>query len=228
MSNYGDMQSRIADEIKRSNLTSQIQNAIQTAIQAYEARPFWFNMQRATMNTVSGTKIYGLPSVPATPAGAPGIFKKMRMIRLSRDNGATWQGELTEYTRDEAMAYDTVQTLGVPDHYFIDYLEKPTIADDHATLGQLWLLPIPNSSTYLLELQYLRELNRLSANGDENAWTNEGELLIRCRAKRELYTHVIRDTDEAIKMATAERDALSDIIRRGVMARAPGRIKANW
>lgn len=219
MATYGDMQSRIANEIKRSDLTTQIQNAIKSAIQAHESRPFWFTQGRATMTTTAGVKVYALPSTPTED-----IFKKMRRVRIYR-NG--WL-PLEEFGLQEALEYDvnTSQT-GVPDHYFIEYLEKTTPANDHATIGQMWLLPIPDAS-YSVELHYFKELDPLTANSSENAWTDEAELLIRCRAKRELYTHVIRDTNEALKWAAAEQSALSDLQRRGAMARGPGRIVANW
>jgi hypothetical protein len=217
------MQARIAREIKRSGLTTDIQAAIQTAIRAYETRPFYFNQGRATLNTVATVKIYGLPS---DPTAAAGVFKKMRFLRLQR-SGSSWQ-ELLEYTRDEALNADTNDNLtGVPDHYFVEFLPKTTPDNDRATVGQLWLLPIPNDS-FTLELHYFREMGPLSDNGDENVWTNEAEALIRCRAKRELYTHVIRDVGEAQKFTMAEQDALRDISRLNTMARAPGRLQANW
>jgi len=224
MATYGQMQSRIAREIKRANLTTEIQECIQTAIQAYEARPLWFNQQRGTLSLTAGTKIYGLPADPNP--GEIGVFKKMRSIRLLSPGAANYDKPLDEYTREEAMENDT-NTPGYPDHYFIDYLQKTAITFNRATVGQIWFLPVPNAA-FTAELHFFRELGTLSASSDENAWTNEAEVLIRCRAKRELYTHVIRDVGEAMKFAAAEKDALADLQKENAMARAPARVRAAW
>ncbi len=216
MSNYGDLQSRIADEIKRTNLTQQIKNAIQTAISAYESRPFFFNQCRATMPTVANVKIYALPD----------DFKKMRFLRIQWTS-TTWE-PLEELSKGDLVEWDTSQNLtGIPEMYYIDWAQKTTFSNDQATTGQLWLLPIANG-VHTMELSYFRDLGTLSVNGDENAWTDEGELLIRCRAKRELYTHVIKDTNEALKLAATEQDAYRDLQRGNTMRRAPGRLRANW
>lgn len=216
MATYGDLQSRIATEIKRSGLTTQIQGAIQTAITAYETRPLWFNQQRATMPTVTNQKIYALPS----------DYKKMRFIRIERTTNIF--DPIDELTKGELADWDRSQSLtGIPYKYYVDFAESVAVDTNKSTVGQIWFLPIANG-IYDLELNYFRDLGSISQNADENAWTDEGELLIRCRAKRELYTHVIRDTQEALKFASAEQDAYRDLQRRNTGLRAPGRVKANW
>jgi hypothetical protein len=51
MSDYGTMQSRIQDELKRGNLSSQIDNAILSALRFYKRHKFRFNITRATTST---------------------------------------------------------------------------------------------------------------------------------------------------------------------------------
>lgn len=217
MANYGNMVSRIADEIKRSSLTTNIKAAIQTAIKAYESRPFYFNQQRATMPTVANHKIYGLAD----------DFKKMRTLRINY--AGTSFSDLDEINLDEVNeCYPNDAQTGTPEDYYIDWAEnKPSGASNRVTIGQLWLLPAP-ARVWIIDMSYFRELGVLSQDADENAWTNEGEVLIRARAKRELYTHVIRDVNEALKFAAAEDDARKDLQRANNIRRAPGRIRGNW
>jgi hypothetical protein len=59
MSTYGEMQTTIADELDRSDLASQIQKAIKTAIKKYQRKRFFFNEARSlTFNTVDGQEFY--------------------------------------------------------------------------------------------------------------------------------------------------------------------------
>ena len=68
MSTFGNMMDRIADELDRTDLTSQIQKAIQTAIDRYERKRFWFNEARSiTFNTVDGQEFYTSSDNSAIP-----------------------------------------------------------------------------------------------------------------------------------------------------------------
>jgi len=66
MSTYAEMQSKIADDLNRSDLTSQIQREINRAIRKYSRKPFWFNGQKFNFSVVANQQIYdssdGLPS----------------------------------------------------------------------------------------------------------------------------------------------------------------------
>src|SRR5690349_14208195 len=68
MTTYGDMQSRIADEISDTALTTQIRNCIQTAIAFYETQEFLFNSRLAdTFNLVADQEYYGSSDLAAIP-----------------------------------------------------------------------------------------------------------------------------------------------------------------
>jgi hypothetical protein len=62
MSTYTQLQSRIADDINRTDLTSQIQQCILLAIQHYKNERFWFNETSATLTTTVSSAQVGAPS----------------------------------------------------------------------------------------------------------------------------------------------------------------------
>lgn len=66
MSTYAQMQAKIADDLNRSDLTSQIQREINRAIRKYASMPFWFSSATANFTTANGQWNYdtadGLPS----------------------------------------------------------------------------------------------------------------------------------------------------------------------
>lgn len=60
---YADLQSRIADELSRSDLTTEIQNEIASAIEWYQYENFpWNEASTASFNTVNGQRYYALPA----------------------------------------------------------------------------------------------------------------------------------------------------------------------
>ena len=61
MSDYGTMQTRISNELSRGNLSSEIQNAIISALRFYKRNMFRFNSARATATTTADIEYYGLP-----------------------------------------------------------------------------------------------------------------------------------------------------------------------
>lgn len=66
MSTYTQLQSKIADDLNRTDLTSQIQREILRAIRKYASEPFWFSGKRFNFQAAIGQQYYdsadGLPS----------------------------------------------------------------------------------------------------------------------------------------------------------------------
>lgn len=66
MSTYAQMQAKIADDLNRSDLTTQIQREINRAIRKYASIPMWFSSTTANFTTANGQFSYdtsdGLPS----------------------------------------------------------------------------------------------------------------------------------------------------------------------
>jgi len=198
--NYGDMKTRIADEIADSTLSSQIILAIKSAIQFYERQEFYFNTKTGTFSTVAAQEYYG----SAANTDIPSIIK----ILSANVNSGGYKYPLTgvpfasiEEAQDGARTY-------IPETYA--YFN-----------GQVRLFPIPND-VYTVTMAYVYRLTELSADADENAWTDDAEELIRQRAKRLIATDVLRDIDMAQAASALEIEALNALkketrLRRSVL-----------
>ncbi len=169
MSTYSDMQARIADELNRDDLSSQIRLAIKSAIAYLETEPFYFNEQRAYVTTSAGTRAYGLPDE----------FQGVNTLTLTYNNYITLLDE-KPWSYIEHIT-STTESQGWPRAYAIyDY--------------QLWVYPIPDQA-YTLTMAYYKRLEDVSATGSDNAWMDprHGEEIVRTLAKVDLMENVIPD-----------------------------------
>lgn len=193
---FGDIKTRIADEISRSDLTSQIQTAVLSAIEYYEKRRFYFNEMRSlTFSTVAGQEFY-------TSSDAAGIAQLTAIDSVRITTSDTYALEPEKYDVLDAISESTTTDYGEPTMY--------------AYFGrQFRLYPIP-SSAWTVRVSGVKSLTTLSASSDTNAWTTgaDAEALIRMRAKGDLYANVIRDDDEATKFEILERKELAMLIGR--------------
>lgn len=202
MTDYGTMQNRIADELARSDLTTNIREAIQTAIAYYKNQPLWFNEHAATTTTSSSLEIYALPD---------DLIEPQRLtVQVSNDeyplNQRTW-----EWFVDRRRNSST-------------FLSYPT--DWVLYRNQIYLYPTPNGA-YPMSMYFVREIGTLTVSADTNAWMTDGEELIRSRAKNELALHVLQDDELATRMAIAERRGLDNLLRKSGQRRSTGRVRAN-
>lgn len=205
MSTFGTMTSRIADEMLRSDLTSQIQSAIQSAIRHYSGTRFWFNEATATTAdgfgpTASGTEYYSLPT----------DFQAVDTITATISD--VYQLVPESFNEIDRIQQSASYHTGQPWKYAI-YRQM------------LRLYPIPDG-TYTLRINYVKSLTALSADADTNAWMTDGEELIRCRAKRDVYIHVLEDQRMAEAMSKLESDALAQLRGRTAQRSTPTRIAA--
>lgn len=197
---YGDMQSRIADEIARSDLTSQIQNAIQSALRFYESERFWFNEGESTAPTVANQAAY------ATPLD----FLEADEFTLTDSSGTRLPFTVLSF-EDFRKRYVSNGLIGRPCHW--------TYYGD-----QFWLGPAPDA-VYTLTLSYLKRLSTLSGSSDGNAWMVHGEELIRTRAKADLFANVIRSTDDAVAMSQLEQVALANLAVKSAKKLRTGKLR---
>lgn len=173
---YGTMQTRIANELVRSDIGTEIQDAIKNAIAFYASYRFDFNEGRATRYTTSGTQYYSLPE----------DFIELDKVMILVQNNYTYPLEPRSY--DWLLEHQSNT----------EWSNRPS---DYAIFNdQLVVYPIPDDS-YQLTLVYQKELSDLSASADTNAFMEikRGEELIRTHAKIDLMENVIRG--DAIKEA---------------------------
>jgi hypothetical protein len=204
MSDYGTMQSRIADEIARSDLTTQIARAIQSAIKFYSRERFYFNEAIWTQSSVASQRYYDVPD--------DFVEADMMKIRVSG-----FEYELLKRDWNYLENVDTSPT----------YTGQPT--DWAYFADQFRLYPMPDG-VYTLSLSGLSSLSTLSADSDTNAWMVEGEEMIRNRAKADLFLSVIRTPESSADAAACkqmEMEAFASIKGRSNVRLSMGRVRPN-
>lgn len=175
---YAALQSRIADEMARTDLTSQIALEILTAIKHYEQQRFWFDEARATASTVAGTANLAVPT----------DLVDIDTLTI------TYNGHPYELTR---RSWDWYRGIGGGDSSVTTAV--PTAYAYYA--NELWFYPVPDDA-YTLTIAYLKQLTALSTGADSNAWTTSGEELIRARAKAAVRINYLMDAGAMQEMQT--------------------------
>lgn len=204
MTTYANMQARIADELNRDDLTSQIQLAIKSAIANLETMPFYWNEQRAYIDTAATQRIYELPD----------NFQGINTLTLTYTNYITLlEPRPWSYIEDITS---TTESQGQPRSFAIyDY--------------QLFVYPIPDQ-VYRLTMSYYKRLEDVSATGSDNAWMNprHGEEVVRTLAKVDLLQNVIKGdgayTEANVLMGRASA-ILANLKGENVQRTTTGRIR---
>lgn len=189
MSDYATLVNRVLDDLDRQgSLTSQAQNAIQTAIDHYEGTRFWFNQERANSQTINGVEYYALPD----------NYLDIDTISITV-NGYTYK--LNRRT------YETLEDWFVQSNTYLGYPSDFAIYD-----GCIRLYPIPNQDGYTLKLSYATKLSTLENDTDANAWTTSAEELIRSRASADMSFRTLQDEKRAIGFKAFEQDAYQRLV----------------
>jgi len=209
------MKTRIADETLRDDLSSQIENAIRSAIKIWAPTRFHFNEKRYSLATVASTEYYAMSDLTNTDGSALSTGETLLEIdsfTLTYSNQPYPLSEQTQQWLDREQSLAT-QYTGQPSCYGI-------FAD------KIRLHPIPDQ-TYDCVISGLAQLGTLSAGTDTNAWMTEGEDLIRAQAKLLLYRDVLRDEKGVATAVAALGEALDPLKRRMAAKVVTGRI-APW
>ena len=209
MTTFAIMRSRIADELHRTDLTTQINRAIETAIDHWGPERFFFNEKFSSFATVASTQTYS--------AGNASLTDVLRVNTMRVNVNSATRIPLTQWTWQQFIDRDiaTAQT-GIPD-YYVWYADS------------LLLYPIPNAA-YTAQLTVIMRLPEVSASatdGATNAWMTSAETLIRQRAKAVVRTDFLRDADalaEAQRLAgTRFLTALEQAAYAALLAQTDGK-----
>jgi hypothetical protein len=206
MADYGTMQARIANELRRSDLTDEIRDAIQGAISHYEEERFWFNEDRSTtFSTVADQEFY----TSADAANIPNIseFDTLRITVTSN-----WNYPLIKRTYQEIDAWQSNANFTA---YPTDYCRYDK---------SIRLYPIPNGAYTIRVSGTLLEAT-LSASADTNPWMTDGERLIRAHAKWIVFTDQLRDPVQAQAMAGIESRVYAEYLSKTVNRVSSGRVR---
>lgn len=192
MSTLEIMKARIADELARGDITSQIAYAITDAIEAYEDERFFFNESRdLTFSTVASQEFYD-----EDDDADIGLIQKI-------DYAFVYIGDQAyelRYQRPEEMESQSVVSSTV---------NRPW---EYTWYGNaIRLYPIPDG-VYTVRVGASYKV-AAPASDDEagNPWMTHAARLIRSRAKNELALHVVMDEELAATMAVAVKEAFDQL-----------------
>lgn len=181
MTTLAILKARIADELLRTDLTSQIGYAIADAVALYQKRRFRFTQHRSTFATVAGTEFYAAPTIPSD-------IVQIDSLRLTV-NGR--QVVMTEWGYGELEAIATTTNTQAQPVAWAWYAD------------QIRLYPVPDAA-YTVTLSYQRAIAAPTLDTDSNVWTTDAANLIRHAAKRIIATDVLMSTNDAAMYAQSE------------------------
>ena len=92
---------------------------------------------------------------------------------------------------------------------------------------RVFLYTIPNQ-VYLLTFWYDARLTTLSADADNNGWTNYAEPVIRNRAKWDIFSNLLRNIKLAQLAKAQELDALAELDAEGERRNTVGKTRARY
>ena len=185
MSDFGGLISRIADDVNRTDINSQISQQIQGAIRHYRTFPFWFNEARSTLTASSSASFL---TVPSDYLDTVELYIKVGGHPL----------RMTPAPLDEVVG--NRPTAG----------SQP---GKYCYFGDRFELDYEVNQQYEFPLYYIKELATLSASTDTSLWTTTGEDLIVFRAEKMIYSQVLKDKKAAADCAVLEREARNSLLR---------------
>jgi hypothetical protein len=199
MTTLADIQARIASDLTRNDLTSQIASVVSDAIDFYQRYRFWFNVTRSqTFSTTVGQQAYTATDLAIIP----------NIIRVD----ALFLPQLQSiYPLDRFEPGDFEVIAGG--------MSGGGIPTAFTCIDQSILLwPIP-TAVYTLRLHCHYKLPPLVNPTDTNAWVTDAEELIRAHARLLLYTDVL-DDEEGMARMQAKIPLLVDALKYETSARS--------
>lgn len=192
----GDLKTRVADELARADLASQIALAITDAISEACTHRFWFMEVRGlTIPLSAGTASYATDDIASLIE-----IDRLRLTVGSQDR------TLQPADDDQLDRWnDGTPPVGEP-YAYSRYGE------------QIRFYPTPRTS-YTVTIDGLTRGAALDADGDSSIWTTTGERYVRALAKRNVLAEVIHDYDRAEAM-----DALAVRYRNELLAQTHSRV----
>lgn len=189
MATFEEMKARIADDLNRSDLTSQIGKAINRAINHYKTYPFYFTEGKQAFTINSSNYIYD-----STNSDFPSLFGRVSLITIA-SGGTTYSVKNKNMQQFQDLNAD--DSTGIPS-VFTQYQNK------------VWFYPQPDRSM-TGTVYYSKTYAALSASSDTNDFTSYAEDLIEARARWWINLRVIKDLEGAQIDKIEETDAFANL-----------------
>lgn len=200
------LKSIIADDLARSDLTTQIADAIETTINNLKNKRYYFNETRtATFATVADQSTY----TSSDDADIP-LMLELDGLTLEDSDGNRFDlGEPIDPVRMHILLGNGSAT-GQPCEY--TYFDQSFV-----------FYPIPDAVYTITPIGHIEVA--APTDDSDNVWMTKAFELIRSEAKAYLYTHVIKNApDKAAAMVDAAQGAEGSLNRATSLRRATGHI----
>lgn len=197
MTTLSIMKDRIDRELRRNGtISTQIGEAITSAIDAYSDERFWFNERRSvTFNTVANQEFYDA-------ADTADLANLIKIDYVTMRIGNTIFDLLPDTPAQIEGTSDNATAVGQPGWYI--WYER-----------QIRLYPVPSTAGWVVRVAGLYRYAAPATDAEaSNFWMTTAERLIRCRAKYELATHVLFDTQLAQVMTANTNEAFDQLKRK--------------
>lgn len=228
MATWGAMKTRIANEIARSDLTSEIAEAMKSAVRFYRWKyRFFLGEDVRTFYTVAGQETYtdantsyqqlynaGDDSMRITFGGLPEPLRKVTYAEMEALSvGTTLRGIPSHYCLYE----NSVRFYPTPDAaYLITWsYHRADIFNGFRTFPYSGVPPTGIDDTS-------------PQDSAEGFWTTEAEELIRLHAKIDLFENVIRDPAEGATLKPRLAETLAMLVDVTNRRNASGVVRAEY
>jgi hypothetical protein len=185
MATLGEMQDRIADDLNRSDIATQIKKAINRAFIYYEKEPWWFKEANDTFSTSASAKSYNASD------GVASDIKRIEYVEIIQNSSAH---SLEQKDISFIQQSNPNDSTGFP-QYFAWWENK------------IWFSPVP-SQAWDVKVYYTKKYTEITATTSTNDFLSYAEDLIESRARKWLNLRVLKNTEQGLVAAQEEEEAL--------------------
>ena len=203
------MRARIVDELQRTDLSGQINNAITEAADYFRRDSFFRNDAfDSSTSTAAGTNVYP----------APADVAEIRQLAITVNN-TKYPLRLRSWEYINAEDANTLNPVaGAPVEYAV-ILESGGM--------KIRLFPTPDG-VYQLQYDYVQIMPAPIHDGDSNFWTLEGREMVRAYAKYLLRMTVLNDPQSAQIDKELADQYFRKLKQETGAKKFTGRLQAHW
>lgn len=214
MSTKGNLITKIAGDLSRSDLTTVIGEAIDKAIAFIQSERFITDVSRgSTFSTVIGQYIYTDTDLPGPPALSQ--FYEFDAVWIE-DGGQRYKLGQVDYAEIEFYT-DNAQSAGRP-YEFARYKD------------QLWVYPVPDVATYTVRIAGHHDVAGPASDGEVgNLWMTDAVMFeyLRFAAEEDVYANKVKNMDLALKSSKLKGDWLYKLRERTSKKIGTGKIESS-
>jgi len=205
MTTLVNVRARVSSDLNRTDLDSDIDKALNRAIEHYEKENFWFQDQSATFSTVISQPTY------TSADGIPTDIKEIDYVKI-RVNGNDYELIRRSFNEVEQRRVSNTSN-GTPQDYAI-YKEN------------FHIYPTPNG-VYSIFVYYKKKYALLVNDEDTNDWTTDAEDLIESWAEWWINLRRTKDYESAVAAKQAAATALKSLRAKTEMLHMTGEVRRN-